>query len=178
MNIPTKKSRQSAPHPLVEVMDAKNNPLGVMPLPEVRRQRLYHRVAVVLIYNQKNKICLPKRKDTRMVSPGRWDISMRTHLHVGEGSMDAACREIREHIGEFRALPIFEYTMQPAAEGENSFTDIYTLKRFEPQTPCTSLEQTMFVDRDELSGLLKHCPELVTPLLVYLWNQGILFPHS
>lgn len=113
-----------------------------------------------------------------MVSPGRWDISMRAHLHVGESSMDAACRKIRKHIGEFKVLPVYEYTMQPVTETEDSFTDIYTLKRFEPQNPCTSSEETMFVDRDELSGLLEHCPELITPLLVYLWNQAILFPQS
>ncbi|MDD4649318.1 MAG: NUDIX domain-containing protein [Desulfoplanes sp.] len=175
MNFPSTKARQSAPKTLVEVMDAKNTLLGVMPLPEVRRQRLFYRVAVVLIYNQENKLCLRKRKDTRMASPGRWDISIRTHLQIGEGSLDAACRKIREHLGEFRTMPVFGYTIQPTVETEDSFINIYTLKRFEMQPYCTTSEETLFVDRDELSGLLEHCPEHVTPLLVYLWNQDMLF---
>ena len=77
---------------LVEVMDDHNRPLAVLPKDLVHRQLLRHRSVQVIVFNPEKKIYLQKRNNSKQFFPGRWDVSARTHPHVGEATQDAALR--------------------------------------------------------------------------------------
>ena len=179
MHTQKKHIQQPDTYPSVEVVDSKNTPIGIMPLLEVRRQGLFHRMVLVLIYTRENKVCLRKREDSRKDNyPGRWDIAVRAPLQAGKSSMDTACMKIREQIGTCATDLRFVYTIPPAPETGHAFIDLYRLDRFTLQIPALQPTQTMFVDRDEVSGLITRCPGHVTPLLIYVWKQGFIFTNG
>lgn len=85
---------------LVDVYDKDENSLSVqMKKSEVHEKRLWHRAALVWIFNSKGEILLQHRGDEVEMLPGCWDISCSGHLRAGETPEDAACREVFEELG-------------------------------------------------------------------------------
>lgn len=167
---------QPAPD-LVEVVDAGNRPLLVMPLPEVHRQLLPHRSVVVLVYNQENKLYLRKRT-AGDAFPGRWDTSAGGHVLPRESTLDAALRELRRKLGiEAERLRLIQAL--PASPGTGfEFTTVFALERYtQPVSPRPEeVEEGYFYSAEEIHYLVREFRELLTPGLVHLWEVGLPFP--
>jgi isopentenyl-diphosphate delta-isomerase len=169
-----KLANPSAPFRPVEIVDHDNVPLGAMPLEEARQQGLFYRVTLVLLYDKNNKIYLKKIKQND-VGACQWDLGLETCLHPGESTLDGAYRIIRECIGRETGKLRLAGTILPSVATGRYFVTLYKMKHCYRIASTLPRGTYLLVDRDELSGIVKSCPDLVTQRLAYLWKHGKLF---
>ena len=161
---------------LVEVVDDRNRPLAVLPKDLVHRQLLRHRSVQVLVFNTEKKIYLQRRHQLKQFFPGRWDVSARTHLRVGEAAHDAALRILREELQLEVDTPQLARTLPSCPETGFEQVSIYVVSRNTlPIIPNTEeVSEGYYFSREELTCLIKEFKELLTPNLVTLWEAGLL----
>lgn len=163
---------------LVEVMDPHNRPLAGLPLAEVHRQRLAHRTALVLLFNQDNKLYLQKRSRSKRIYPGRWDVSARVHVLCGEATLDAAVRGLDKELGLRLERLRLVRRIEPGPEAGTGWTSVFSTGRV-PQVPKPSpadVEEGYYYGGDELDCLVREFRELMTPGLLHLVELGLPFP--
>jgi len=172
----TKASAKIDPARFVEVVDENNQPLAVLDKDMAHRQLLRHRSVQVLVFNADKKIYLQKRSPNKRFFPGRWDVSARTHPHVGEASADAALRALREELNLAVDHTQFVRVLPACAETGFEHISIYALVRnTQPITPNNDeVSEGYHFSREELTCLIKEFRELLTPNLVTLWEAGLL----
>ena len=175
--ISSKKSseRQDATE-FIEIVDDDNRPLAVLPKDLVHRQLLKHRSVQVLVFNPEKKIYLQKRNRNKRFFPGRWDVSARTHPQVGESSIDAALRILRDKLQLEVEGPQFVRTLPACPETGYEYATIYAVPRnTQPIVPnLNEVSEGYYFSREELTCLVKEFRELLTPNLVTLWEAGLL----
>lgn len=164
------------PARFIEVVDDANRPLAVLSRDMAHRQLLRHRSAQVLVFNADKKIYLQKRNMDKRFFPGRWDVSARTHLHVGEAAGDAATRALREELRLEVDAPQFVRALPACAETGFEHVTIFAVSRnTQPITPNSDeVCEGYYFSREELTCLIKEFRELLTPNLVTLWEAGLL----
>lgn len=166
------------PGELIEIVDGRDRPLAAMDISEAHRQSLSHRAVLILVYDPNRKIYLQRRGLNKAIYPGRWDVSASGHVKAGESREDAAIRELYEEIG-ITAPALRLLTEVPASPDTGfEFVSVFSAGtvREPPQPNATEVQGGFFCDRTELAGLIERCPELLTPGLVYVWEQNVLFP--
>jgi len=162
----------------IEVMDADNRPLAVLPLAEVYRQRLPHRIAQVLVFNQHNKVYLQKRHPTKRIYPGRWDVSARVHVLEGESTLEAAVRGLRRELNiSLERLYLIRH-IPPGPEAGPGWHAVYSTGRIAlaPKPNAAEADEGYFYSEDELFCLAREFRELMTPGLLNLLELGLPFP--
>lgn len=161
---------------LVEIVDDDNRPLAVLPKEVAHRQFLKHRSVQVLVFNSEKKIYLQKRDKSKRFYPGRWDISARTHPHVGESNVDAALRVLISKLQLEIESPQYILTLPACAETGYENVTIYAVTKLnQPITPNKEeVSEGYFYSKEELTCLIKEFRELLTPNLVTLWEAGLL----
>ncbi len=176
MIISKKTSVKPTKDQLVEIMDDDNRPLAVLSKDTVHRQLLRHRSVQILIFNPEKKIYLQKRNNMMQFFPGRWDVSARTHPHVGESTYSAAIRTLREELNlkTDNLVRVRELEACPAT-GFEQITIFSISKNVQPITPNPdNVSEGYYYSREELTCLIKEFRELLTPNLVTLWEAGLL----
>jgi len=161
----------------VEIVDDQDRPLGVMPLAEARRQALFHRTVLVLVYDARGRVFLQKRARTKTLYPGRWDLSAAGPVLAGESCEDAALRGLRQELGIGGAL-LTRLGKAPACpETGYGFTTLFAAGACPgPLLPDPAeIEDGLFVDRDELDALAASFREMLTPTLVSFWERDMVF---
>ncbi len=84
---------------LLDIYDENNKATGQkLDRKEVHKLGLWHREAVVIVINKKNKILLQKRSYKRHNYPGKWGL-MAGHVKSGDTPKLTAVRELKEEIG-------------------------------------------------------------------------------
>ena len=172
-----KGKTESAPE-LVDVVDANNRLLMVMPLAEVHRQSLRHRSVLVLVYDPQGKLYLQKRSAQKKVYPGRFDLSATGHVRAGEALADAAARELYEELG-LTAPSLTLLDTAPASRETNfEFVTLFSAGRIgEPPRPNPGeVSGGMFVDAAELAALARDYRDWLTPAVVHFFEKNALFP--
>lgn len=174
MFTPPVSSRKPFQHPLVEIVDADNRSLGAMPLDEARRQHLFHRMVLVLLYDQSNRLYLKQQKGHGASTPCQWDIGLVTYLSPGESTKDGARRNIHEGLGRITGRLRCVRTLPPSSAIPWVFTSLYRLhtSRIVLQREGSTI---LGVDQDEMAGLVNHCPDLLTQRALCLYKQSRLF---
>lgn len=66
---------------------------------EVHRIGLWHRVAILVVMDQHNRILLQQRSNDKVTNPNKWDIAAAGHVDAGENSFVTIIREAREEVG-------------------------------------------------------------------------------
>ncbi len=163
----------------VEVVDAQDEPLLVMPLIETHRQRLRHRSVLVLLYNEAGALYYQKHSANKSSYPGRWDLSAVGHVLPSESREDAAMRELYDTLRvEVRGLKLLA-EVQAGPETGYEFVTLYSADRFAGDVTHNEgeVQAGMFVDRDELASLVQGYREVLTPDLVYFFEKGYIFPE-
>ena len=84
---------------LLEVVDEKDNAVGIQDREIVHSSRLWHRLAHVLLYNQNGELLLQMRAPNKKVYPNKWDCSCSEHLKPNEAYDVAAKRGLEEELG-------------------------------------------------------------------------------
>jgi len=84
---------------LLDVVDANDTVIDVMPRSEVHRLGLMHRSVHILVFNGAQAFFLQKRSMNKDSNPGLWDSSAAGHLDSGEDYLHCAQRELGEELG-------------------------------------------------------------------------------
>jgi len=84
---------------LVDVIDEEGRTVDTVPRREIRRRRLGHRCAYVLVFNNKGELFIHLRTPTKDVYPSHWDVCVGGVLATGESFDAAARREVAEELG-------------------------------------------------------------------------------
>lgn len=83
---------------LLEVVNERNEVVGILPRHEVHRKKLAHRASHIFVFNLKNELFLQKRADTKSELPGYYDSSAAGHLQPYESYDVCAVRELQEEL--------------------------------------------------------------------------------
>ncbi len=175
-------SRQApdAPTELVEIQDADDRTLAILPLREAHKQGLMHRSVLVLLYNGQNKIYLQRRGKNKSSYPGYWDLSATGHVKAGESREDGALRELREELGIERDSLTLLHSLKASAATAWEHVTIFSAGRVEqpPRPNPEEVESGAFYDHNDVTVLVEHFRELLTPALLYAYDNNLMFPSS
>jgi 8-oxo-dGTP pyrophosphatase MutT (NUDIX family) len=107
---PPPEQRTEASEELVLIVDEEYRPAGSAPRREMRRRRLIHRAAYVLVFNSRAELFVQRRTKTKDVYPGFYDVAAGGVVLAGETYDACAARELEEELGIRGAplAPLFE----------------------------------------------------------------------
>ena len=158
---------------LVEVVDSEDRPLMCMPPETALRQKLALRIVAVALRTRGDRLILHKRRELRLPSLGKWDLYT-GFVRVGEAREDAALRLL------LSGARVSGIRLSPLPKGENRIIGSHLLTVFTADLPAGLYPQhpdqeLLTVDADELAGLMRDVPELLSPELSYAASiPGIL----
>ncbi|MBW2969784.1 NUDIX domain-containing protein [Candidatus Woesearchaeota archaeon] len=84
---------------VLDVVDENDKVVGSASVVDIYEKRLNHRIAHVLIFNDKGELLLQMRSAKKRFCPGHWVTSAGGHVKKGESYEEAAKRELLEEIG-------------------------------------------------------------------------------
>ena len=85
---------------MLDVLDENGVRTGeVRSRPDCHKLGLWHRISLLAIVNDENKILLQQRGPNVSKFPGLWDLSVASHVQAGEDSLTTVLRETNEEIG-------------------------------------------------------------------------------
>lgn len=172
-----KKAGSEAGVELVDIVDAADRRLMVMPLTEAHRQALNHRSVLVLVYNPLGKLYLQKRGAGKSLYPGRFDLSATGHVQAGESRLDAAARELFEELGLRAKALTFLDTAPATRETGFEFVTLFSAGRVSdpPHPNPDEVSGGMFVDAVELAALVRDYRDMLTPGVVHFFEKKAFF---
>lgn len=164
-----------SPEPLVEILDAGDMPLCVLPFGDARRQFLKHRQVVVLAYDAEGHFFLRKRGERESYA-GRFDVSVLGPVVVGEAGKDTAERLLAsifdslprrfDYVGEVGNVP----GMQQVG------VEMYAAKFAQPgEHVFFNSDNGLFTDASELESLYNGYREMLTPTLIHFVEGHLIF---
>jgi isopentenyl-diphosphate delta-isomerase len=83
----------------VILVDPLDNELGTMEKMEAHRKGKLHRAFSIFIFNSKGEILLQKRNSEKYHSGGLWSNTCCSHPRLGESTLNAANRRLKEEMG-------------------------------------------------------------------------------
>jgi isopentenyl-diphosphate delta-isomerase len=83
----------------VILVDAQDNPIGLMPKMEAHKKGVLHRAFSVFILNTNNELMLQQRALHKYHSPGLWTNTCCSHQREGESNIAAGKRRLQEEMG-------------------------------------------------------------------------------
>ncbi len=162
---------------LVEVFDNRGETFMLMPLEMARKQKMSRRIVFVILKDHKNRVLLAKKKENIKQNNPLWTLSGYDNVYAGESAEGAVLRELKNSFNiegiklkELRTLPFMENDIPLSA---TIFLAGPWKDRFELNLDY--VHDAMFVDKDELAGLLKFQPEMFHTLLVWALRSGWIF---
>lgn len=175
---------------LIEVIDANDLPFLLMPRAEVLAQGLPHRVVLVALRNHEGRILVSQRAGNTDTMPNTvtesvWGLSASARVRAGESRVDAALRVLRTDMGIDNAQLVPGAGKSPAIPAQNPF-DLLHITLFIAETALSSpiiaesekSDSIMFLDKDELQGMAKHFPEMLSNGLLWAVTAGALFTRK
>ncbi|CAM2057629.1 isopentenyl-diphosphate Delta-isomerase [Desulfovibrionales bacterium] len=162
---------------LVDIVDVCNRPLAVLPLILVHRQSLLHRSVFVLIFDHRQRLFLQKRSQKKTYCPGCYDLSATGHVRAGEATEEAAMRELKDKLGLTAKRLVLRNEIPASPATRYEFVSFFFAGQvagvltFNPN----EIEGGMYVDFIELAYLTMHFRELLTPTLIYAWENVMIF---
>ena len=156
----------SSEHKSLEVFDDKGKLLMLMPQENILKQKLRCRMVLVAIKDRDERVLLCKYTEQHSTYPKLWDISASGYLLPGESFLDAALRAVtlRFMHSEKDFSPAMH--IQPSPENNNRELALFRNRPgfYYPQIRSEGeVHQTMFVDEEELTALLREMPEFISP---------------
>ncbi|MDR2488431.1 MAG: hypothetical protein LBD42_02910 [Desulfovibrio sp.] len=147
----------------MEIVDSHDRPLLCMPPEEALRQGLSVRMVAVALFSRQGRLIVHKRPDDPGFT-GRWDIEAGFVL-AGEAREDAALRLIASCMN----LHGLSVTPLSGGDGYGRLSPLFSLFIVRLPSglyPKYAAQDMMMVDADELTGLIRDVPELLSPELL------------
>lgn len=162
---------------LLEVVDAENRVVGLMPRGLIHDQQLMHRSVCVCLYNSNRQLFIRKRGFAKKMFPGCWDLSANGHVRAAETPKETAIRKLKEGLGitvsSVRLSKILPAGPQTGYEFVSLFYAGITAQV--PQLDHREIVQGLFVEQHELAYMVRSFAEHLSTGLLYFWKQGLLF---
>lgn len=178
MTPPKKLRRFDLPNDeILEVLDAEQRPLLLMPRRDALKQGLPLKVVLIVLRDKLGRIYIHQRSSKKGSYGGSWGPSAAGYVKAGESFKDAALRELAEELGVTSVQLRRAAEVKPEPSTGMSYVVLFlsspanVLIRPDPE----EIAGGMFVDRDELEALLRDLPELVTPALKWASRACDLF---
>lgn len=160
---------------LVEISDGFDRPLLLCPLKAARKRKLPRRIVLVCLRDTRRRIFLQRRADNQPHHPGLWDLSIIGDVLAGESFEGAVLRELAQRLGivgaRVRAAAFLPYTDSSGASLSAGFF-VAGPTGEAPRLDPSTVGDGMFVDADELQGLVRHQQDMLTPELVWAVRSG------
>ena len=106
----------------VILVDQNDAPLGTMEKMEAHEKGVLHRAISVFVFNEKNELMLQQRAWHKYHSPGLWTNTCCSHQRMGEDSVSAGRRRLREEMG-FEVPLEFKVSFIYKAPFDNGLTE-------------------------------------------------------
>ena len=163
---------------LVDIVDADDHVLEVVPRREMRARNLRHRSVGIAVLDADGRVLIHRRADDKDVWPGRWDLAVGGVVESGEMWEGAAVRELAEEVGSH--APIDEIGRASYEDDDvRTIVRMYVARDDGPFTFADGeVVEALFVSVDELRDRLAEdlfVPDSVAmlwPLLVELLSGG------
>ncbi len=154
---------------LVWIVDKENRPIAWAKRGKMREKRLIHRSTYILIQDEKDRMLVQKRTDTKDVYPGLWEIAAGGVVAYGEDYMESALRELSEETG-IKGVSLIEHLDFYFEDSHNRlwgrvFSCRYSSTIF-PQKE--EVQVSFFADKRQMSELLRN--EKFTPDSYFLMD--------
>ncbi len=131
----------------------------------------------ILIFNNENKILVPKRSSNRKIFPNCYDFSVGGHVNSGENYEQAAYRELEEELGiKNVGLNKIAY-FNPYISESNTFQKVYTLNYDKAiiNYDKDGIEDIFYFTKEEIKELMNNKPNLFKTdyfvVMKYLFNM-------
>ena len=149
------------------LVDESDNSIGEAEKLEAHKKGLLHRAFSIFVFNSKGELLLQKRNENKYHSGGLWSNTCCSHPRVGENTLDAAHRRLREEMGfdcELKEVYSFVYKSEfNNGLTENEFDHVFTGTCNDNPLPDKNEEsEWKWVDKKWLAEDLKNNPGIYT----------------
>jgi isopentenyldiphosphate isomerase len=158
---------------LLDVVDADDRVIDVMPRGEIHRLGLMHRSVHILVFNSANEFFIQKRSMSKDSNPGLWDSSAAGHVESGEDYRGCAQRELGEELGIFgpRSLAsLFRLPASPTTGMEHC--TVYRCVHDGPLTlQADEIEEGAWLATSEMDRRVAAEDPVLTSILKLIWHR-------
>lgn len=153
---------------LVDVVDEDDRVTQTVSVQNAREQGLIHRIARIMVEDEKSRKILLQKRTAKLLWPNCWDNSAAGHVDAGEDYLTAAKRELFEEIGVKS-----EHLEQQGKYFTDQVYNGYRLRRFNMLYKCrvnslpTNLQaeevsEVRWFTLEEIKQLIHDYPEKTT----------------
>jgi isopentenyldiphosphate isomerase len=164
----------------VDILDKNRDRLAVLSRKEAKFQGLSHRLIMVTLGDSSGRVCIRKRGPKKRLYPSRLDLMASGHVRSGEAIHDAACRHLSNEAGISPPRMDLVQTIFADERTDNQIISFFSAGKIKqlPETNNPEFGSLMLLDPEELGHLVLEMPELLTPSLVFAWNEKLVFSFS
>ena len=158
---------------IFDVVNEHDEIIDQQPRSVVHAQRLRHRAAHVLVFNQAGEAFLQLRSKRKDNHPGVWDNACSGHVDAGESYAVAAERELMEEIGLLVDNPLEELFMLEA--GPETGMEFVTVFMTEDEGPfelnAEEIDAGRWATPTEIQTAIQTEPEKHSPTFRMIWER-------
>ena len=163
-------SKHSSMNTQVILVDTKDKPIGQMEKLEAHKKGLLHRALSVFIFNSEGKMLIQRRALSKYHTPGLWSNTACSHPMLGEETIDAARRRLKQEMGLSTNLT-FSFSFIYKASFDNGLIENeldHVFLGFSDDSPCYDVEEVCdykYISPSDLLTDIVNSPQKYTPWL-------------
>ncbi|EHQ29118.1 Isopentenyl-diphosphate Delta-isomerase [Mucilaginibacter paludis DSM 18603] len=158
------------------LVNANNKVVGTMDKLAAHRSGMLHRAFSVFIFNNAGELLLQQRAFEKYHSGGLWTNTCCSHPRLGEVTVDAAHRRLKEEMGMWCELTeLFQFTYRHEFENsliEHEYDHVFMgVSNQLPEPDPSEVAGFKYVDTELLALKLVEKPEDYTPWFKLCFDQ-------
>jgi isopentenyldiphosphate isomerase len=155
----------------LDLVDEKDNVIGVASKEDIYNKKLRHRIVHVLIFNDKREMALQLRAKGLKFCAGCWSTSVGGHVQSGETYEEGALREYEEELGIKSDIEFFSKDSYSAEGTPDKFLATFKTKSNGPfNLETRAVERIEFFSIDEIKRMVDS-GEKIHPELLFLLKK-------